>query len=320
MEFREYDLEFEQPLLELMEMICIMRQEGGAFENPQRIQKAIEELQTRTQELYANLSAWQTVQVVRHKDRPRTSDYIKLLFDDFLELHGDRTLGDDQAIIGGLATFYNRTVVVIGHQKGHGIQDQQQHSFGMAHPEGYRKAYRLMQMAGKFKFPIISLIDTPGAFPSLADEERGQARAIAANLALMARLPVPIIAVVIGEGGSGGALGIGVSDRLLMLEHSIYTVASPEAAAAILWRDSSFAPQAAEAMHIGAREILATKIIDGIIAEPLGGAHRNPALAATYLQTALKEHMGVLTHYSSEQLIEMRYQKFRTFDNFNSVS
>lgn len=320
MELREYDLEFEQPLIKLAETIRIMRQEGGTLENPERIQAAIEELQTRTQEIYANLSIWQTVQVVRHKDRPRANDYINLLFDDFLELHGDRTFGDDPALIGGLATFNNRTVMVLGHQKGHGIKDQQKCNFGMPHPEGYRKAYRLMQMAGKFKFPIISLIDTPGAFPSLADEERGQAKAIASNLVLMARLPVPIIAVVIGEGGSGGALGIGVANRLLMLEYSIYTVASPEAAASILWRDSSFAPQAAEAMHISAREILATRIIDEVVAEPVGGAHRNPALVASYLQTALKEHMEALSQYSSEQLIEMRYQKFRTLDTFDRIA
>jgi acetyl-CoA carboxylase carboxyl transferase subunit alpha len=182
----------------------------------------------------------------------------------------------------------------------------------MPHPEGYRKAYRLMQMAAKFKFPVISLIDTPGAFPGLADEERGQAEAIASNLALMARLPVPIIAVVIGEGGSGGALGIGVADRLLMLAHSVYTVAAPEAAASILWRDNAFAHRAAEAMRISAREVLATQIIDGLVPEPIGGAHRNAVLAARYLQTALKEHLSELKGYSPEQLIEMRYQKFRS--------
>lgn len=312
----EYDLEFEQPLLDLAKEIRLMLQEGGELENPTRIQKAQEALYTQMQEIYTNLNAWQTVQVARHKDRPRATDYIRLAFDDFLELHGDRAFGDDPALIGGLATFNHETVVVLGHQKGYGAKDQQFRNFGMPHPEGYRKAYRLMQMAGKFKFPVICLIDTPGAFPGLADEERGQAEAIASNLALMARLPVPIIAVVIGEGGSGGALGISVADRLLMLAHSVYTVAAPEAAASILWRDNAFAHRAAEAMRISAREVLATRIIDGLVPEPVGGAHRNPLLAASHLQAALKEHLSDLKRYSAEQLIEMRYQKFRAIGNF----
>jgi acetyl-CoA carboxylase carboxyl transferase subunit alpha len=311
MNLMEYDLEFEQPLIEMAEEIRLMRQEGGELENPTRIQTALEELHTQMQEIYANLNAWQTVQVARHKERPRATDYIRLVFDDFMELHGDRAFGDDPALIGGLATFDNETVLVLGHQKGYGAKDQQFRNFGMPHPEGYRKAYRLMQMAGKFKFPVVCLIDTPGAFPGLADEERGQAEAIASNLALMARLPVPIIAVVIGEGGSGGALGIGVADRLLMLAHSVYTVAAPEAAATILWRDNAFAHRAAEAMRISAREVLATRIIDGLVPEPVGGAHRNPVLAASHLQTALKEHLSDLKRYSPEQLIETRYQKFR---------
>jgi acetyl-CoA carboxylase carboxyl transferase subunit alpha len=315
-EAREYDLEFEQPLAELAREIQVLGQEGGRLENPMRIQEAEEELRTRMQEIYSSLNAWQTVQVARHKRRPHASDYIHLLCDDFMELHGDRTFGDDPALIGGLATFYGQTVLFLAHQKGYGTQDQQFRNFGMPHPEGYRKSYRLMQMAGKFKFPVISLIDTPGAFPGLEDEERGQAQAIAANLALMARLPVPIIAVVIGEGGSGGALGIGVADRLLMLEHSVYTVAAPEAAASILWRDNAFAPQAAEAMRISAREVLATQIIDGLISEPVGGAHRNPVLAASYLQAALKEHLWDLTQYTPAKLIEMRYQKFKAIGNF----
>ncbi|MEO7019913.1 MAG: acetyl-CoA carboxylase carboxyltransferase subunit alpha [Ktedonobacteraceae bacterium] len=316
----EYDLEFEQPLVALTETIRMMYQEGGELENPTRLQEAIGELHTRTQEIYASLSAWQTVQVARHKDRPHASDYIRLLFDDFLELHGDRIFGDDTALIGGLATFNDETVMLLGHQKGYGANDQQFRNFGMPHPEGYRKASRLMQMAGKFKLPVICFIDTPGAFPGLADEERGQAEAIASNLALMAQLPVPIIAVVIGEGGSGGALGISVADRLLMLEHSVYTVAAPEAAASILWRDKTFAPQAAEAMCISAREVLATQIIDGLIAEPIGGAHRNPILAASHLQAALKEHLWDLAQYAPEKLIEMRYQKFRTIGHFGQAA
>lgn len=319
MESLAYDLEFEKPLAALAQEIQVMRQEGCELENPIRLRQVIEELHTRTQEIYANLNAWQTVQVARHKARPCTTDYIQLIFDDFLELHGDRSFGDDTALIGGLARFHDETVLFVGHQKGHEAKEQQFRNFGMPHPEGYRKAYRLMQMAGKFKFPMICIIDTPGAFPGLADEERGQAQAIAANLALMARLPVPIIAVVIGEGSSGGALGISVADRLLMLEHSIYTVAAPEAAASILWRDNSFAPQAAEAMRISAREVLAMHIIDGLISEPMGGAHRNPLLAAGHLQTALKKHLSELKQYSPKQLIDMRYQKFRAIGHFGKV-
>ena len=312
----EYDLEFEKPLKELAAEIRLMQKEGGELENPTRIQEAVEELSSRMQEMYTNLSTWQIVQVARHKARPRTTDYINLIFDNFMELHGDRAFGDDPALVGGLATFNNETVIVLGHQKGYGPKDQQFRNFGMPHPEGYRKAYRLMQMAGKFKFPLICLIDTPGAFPGLADEERGQAEAIASNLALMARLRIPIIAVVIGEGGSGGALGIGVADRLLMLAYSIYTVAAPEAAASILWRDKSFAPQAAEAMQISAHEVLTTRIIDKLVPEPVGGAHRNPALAASFLKSALKEHLADLKKFSFEELIEMRYQKFRAIGNF----
>lgn len=312
LEPQEYDLGFEHPLKELVEEIRLLSLNSEKQENLLRIQEATEELQTRMQEIYSHLNAWQTLQVARHWRRPRASDYIHLLFDDFLELHGDRTFGDDKAIIGGIAEFQGQTVIVLGHQKGYGAKDQQFRNWGMPHPEGYRKAYRLMQMAAKFKFPVICLIDTPGAFPGLADEERGQAEAIASNLALMARLPVPIIAVVIGEGGSGGALGIGVADRLLMLEHSVYTVAAPEAAASILWHDKTLAPLAAEAMRISAREVFATQIIDDVVPEPPGGAHRDPVHAACYLRTALREHLWDLTQYSPEKLISMRYQKFRT--------
>jgi len=313
------DLELEQPLEELAEQIYTMREEGAYLENPGRIQEAMEEFHTRMQEIYANLTTWQTVQVARHKDRPRAIDYINLICDDFLELHGDRAFGDDPALIGGLATFNHETVMFLAHQKGRGAKDQQFRNFGMPHPEGYRKAYRLMDMAGRFKFPVICLIDTPGAFPGLDDEERGQSEAIASNLALMARLRVPIIAVVIGEGGSGGALAISVADRLLMLEHSVYTVAAPEAAASILWRDNAFAPQAAEAMRISARELLSTGIIDELVPEPVGGAHRNPTLAASHLQNILKEHLRDLKQHSPEALIELRYQKFRSMGRFGRL-
>ncbi len=319
MEPLEYDLEFEAPLEKLAGHIRTMRQEGGDLENPGRIQETIEELHTQVQEIYANLTTWQTIQVARHKDRPRALDYIRLMSDDFMELHGDRAFADDPALIGGLATFQHETVMFLAHQKGRGTKDQQFRNFGMPHPEGYRKAYRLMEMAAKFKFPVICLIDTPGAFPALEDEERGQGEAIAANLTLMARLPVPVIAVVIGEGGSGGALAISVADRLLMLEHSVYTVATPEAAASILWRNNTFAPQAAEAMRISARELLPTRIIDGLVPEPVGGAHRNATLAASHLQHALSEELRTLKQLTPAELIETRYQKFRTIGHVGRV-
>ena len=311
----DYDLEFEEPLAILAEELQIMQREGGSLEHATRLQEVQDELTTRTREIYARLTPWQTVQVARHKHRPRAADYIHLMCDDFLELHGDRTFGDDPAVLAGLATFHKQTAIFISQQKGRGIE-QQLHNFGMPHPEGYRKAHRLMKMAGKFHFPVICLIDTPGAFPGLEDEERGQSEAIASNLYLMSHLPVPIVAVVIGEGGSGGALGIGVADRLLMQEHSVYTVASPEAAASILWRDKSFAQEAANAMRISAQELIATQIIDSVIPEPLGGAHRDYTLAAGYLKYALQEHLNDLGHIPLPELLESRYQKFRAIGKF----
>jgi acetyl-CoA carboxylase carboxyl transferase subunit alpha len=313
----KYDLEFEQPLAEQASKIDMLRQEGDTSINTGRIQAAREELRVRRREIYGNLSAWETVLVARHKDRPRAIDFINLIADNFTELHGDRIFSDDRALIGGLATFNGETVMFLAHQKGRDAKEQQFRNFGMPHPEGYRKAFRLMQMAQKFKLPLICLIDTPGAFPALEDEGRGQAQAIAANLALMACLPVPIIAIVIGEGGSGGALGISVADCLLMLEHSVYTVAAPEAAASILWRDNCYAPQAANAMCISAYELLSTQIIDDVIFEPVGGAHADPYLAASYLQVAIKNYLSVLKQYSPEELLERRYQKFRAIGPFD---
>src|SRR6266446_3311179 len=313
-----YDLDFEKPLAELEKKIHGLQCKGEHLKPDDYLQlrKAEQELHHRTEEIYKNLTAWQTVQVARHKDRPYAADYIRLMCDDFFELHGDRSFGDDHAIMAGPAKLDGISVILVCHQKGRDMKEKQFHNYGLAHPEGYRKSARVMQQAEKFGFPILCLIDTSGASPAMQDEERGQAEAIAFNLYLMPRLHVPIIAAVIGEGGSGGALAISVADRLLMLEHSVYTVAAPEAAASILWRDNTFAPQAAEAMRISAREVLATQIIDGLIPEPVGGAHRNPVLAASHLQTALKEHLWALTQYSSEQLIEMRYQKFRTIGHF----
>ncbi len=313
-----YDLEFEKPLAELERKITALQRKGDRLrpEEHFQLQDAERELRHHTEEIYNNLSSWQTAQVARHKDRPYAADYIRLLCEDFFELHGDRSFGDDHAIMAGIASLDTHKVMLICHQKGRDTKEKQFRNLGMPHPEGYRKAARLMQQAEKFGFPIISLIDTSGAFPALGDEERGQAEAIAANLYLMARLRVPIIATVIGEGGSGGALAISLADRILMLEYSIYAVASPEAAASILWRDKSFAPQAAEAMRISARELKASGLIDDLVPEPLGGAHHNHRVAADNLRAALLHHLSELLPVPIDELIEQRYQKFRSIGKF----
>lgn len=313
-----YDLEFEKPLAELEKRIIALQRKGDRLRPNEhtQLQETERELQRRTEEIYQNLTAWQTVQVARHKNRPYSADYIRLMCDDFFELRGDRAFGDDHAIMAGPASLDGTTVMLVTHQKGRDTKEKQFHNFGMSHPEGYRKAVRLMEQAEKFGFPVICLIDTPAAFPSLADEERGQGRAIAANLYIMARLHVPIIAAVIGEGGSGGALAISVADRILMLENSIYSVAPPEAAASILWRDTAFAPQAAEAMRISARELKALGLVDALIPEPLGGAHRNHSLAAENLKAALSTHLAALKEVPVDALVEQRYQKYRAIGEF----
>jgi acetyl-CoA carboxylase carboxyl transferase subunit alpha len=317
-------LEFEKPLNELKKKIGMLQQKKHLKPDERaQLHQLMESLQCRTKEIYAKLTPWQIVQVARHQDRPCAADYIRLMCEDFLELHGDRTFRDDPAILAGPANLADMTVMFICQQKGHSIKEKQHHNFGMPHPEGYRKSYRLMQQAEKFGFPLICLIDTPGAFPGLEDEERGQSQAIASNLYLMSHLRVPIISVVIGEGGSGGALAIGIADRLLMLEYSIYTVAAPEAAASILWRDTALAPEAAEAMRISARELAEAKVIDELIPEPLGGAHRDHALTAHNLKTTLLRHLSDLRHIAPEELLERRYQKFRamgTFERYNPTS
>ncbi len=316
-----YDLEFEKPLADLEKKIVGLQRKGDRLKQDElaQLQEAERELSKRTAEIYKNLTSWQTVQVARHKDRPYSADYIKLICDDFFEMHGDRNFGDDHAIKAGPALLDGQTVMLISQQKGRDTKEKQFYNLGMPHPEGYRKAHRLMQQAERFRMPIICLIDTPGAFPALPDEERGQSEAIAANLYLMARLRVPIIAAVIGEGGSGGALAISIADRLLMLEHSIFTVVSPEAAATILWRDTAFAPQAAEAMKISAKELKALNLVDEVIPEPLGGAHRNHELSATNLKAVLLKHLSELKGRGLEELLELRYQKFRAIGQFGQV-
>jgi len=312
-------LDFEQPLLELELRIAAL----VALDDPTRadeIAKLEERLTRLRQRTYAGLSAWQRTQLARHPKRPHTRDWCKLLLDDFLELHGDRVYGDDAAIVGGLARFESQSVVVIGHQKGRDTREKIARNFGMPHPEGYRKAHRLMDLAAKFGKPVVTFIDTPGAYPGLAAEERGQAEAIARNLKRMASLPVPIIVVVTGEGGSGGALAIGMGNRVLMLEYAVYSVISPEGCAAILWGDAGKAPDAAEAMRTTAPELLQLGIIDGIVPEPVGGAHRNWEGAAAGLRAAIREQLWTLRPKSREELVSERYEKFRRMGRFEEAT
>ncbi|HWO05250.1 MAG TPA: acetyl-CoA carboxylase carboxyltransferase subunit alpha, partial [Methylomirabilota bacterium] len=269
------ELEFEKPLLELENRIAELRASEDSLAARDEIAKLEERLARQQQRVYSGLTAWQRTQIARHPKRPHTLDLVNLLLEDWVELHGDRVFGDDKAIVGGIATFDGEPVVVIGHQKGRDTRENIARNFGMPHPEGYRKALRLMQLAGKFGKPIITLIDTPGAYPGLAAEERGQAEAIARNLREMAGLPTPVICVVTGEGGSGGALALGVGNRVLMLEYSIYSVISPEGCAAILWGEAAKAPEAAELMRVTAPDLLKLGVIDAIVPEPVGGAHRN---------------------------------------------
>lgn len=313
-----YDLEFEKPLAELEKKITSLQRKADRLkhEELQQLQEAERELRYRTEDIYKNLTSWQTVLVARHKDRPYAADYLRLIAEDFFELHGDRSFGDDHAIMAGPAQLDGQVVMFVCHQKGRDLKERQYRNLGMPHPEGYRKAQRLMRQAERFGFPIICLIDASGASPGLIDEERGQSEAIASSLYLMARLRIPIVACVIGEGGSGGALAISLADRILMMEHSIYTVAAPEAAASIMWRDSVYAPQAAEAMRISAREIKELNLVDELIPEPLGGAHRNHQLAADNLKAALLRNLAELGPIPIEELLEKRYQKFRTIGEF----
>ncbi len=303
-------LEFERPIIELEQKVDEMRRVIDDLD----LNDEIDALEKRVNELrssvYGNLTRWQKVQLARHPDRPYTLDYIRHMTTDFVELHGDRYYGDDHAIVGGFAKLEKQTVMVIGQQKGRDTKSNLYRNFGMANPEGYRKALRLMELAAKFNRPIITLIDTPGAYPGLEAEERGQAEAIARNLFEMARLQVPIIIVIIGEGASGGALGIGVGDRVLMLENTWYNVISPESCSSILWRSWDYKEQAAEALRLTAPDLLSQGIIDRIIPEPLGGAHRNHVEAALLLKTALIEEIKKLQSVKPEQLRRNRIKKF----------
>jgi acetyl-CoA carboxylase carboxyl transferase subunit alpha len=303
-------LEFEKPIFELEQKMEEMRRYA---DNPDialeivRIEKRVNQLQ---QTVYAGLTRWQKVQLARHADRPYTLDYISAITRDFIELHGDRTFRDDKAIVGGFARIEDRAVMIIGHQKGRDTKSNLYRNFGMPNPEGYRKALRLMKLAEKFNKPVVTLLDTPGAYPGLEAEERGQAEAIARNLLEMARLRVPIVVVIIGEGASGGALGIGVGDRILMLENAWYSVISPESCSSILWRSWNYKEQAAEALQLTAPDLKKQGIIDVIVPEPMGGAHRSPERAAQILKDILLAEIRNLSKLKPERLIERRVEKF----------
>lgn len=306
-------LNFEKPITELEKKIEELKNFGSSknidlSSEIRRLQDKLEELKKDT---YGNLTPWQKVQIARHPARPYTLDYIHTMMSDFLELHGDRAFADDKAMVCGLAKLDGRKVAVIGHQKGRDTKDNLKRNFGCAHPEGYRKALRIMQLAEEFGLPVVIFIDTPGAYPGIGAEERGQSQAIALNLREMMRIAVPIIAAVIGEGGSGGALGVGVADRVCVLENSYYSVISPEGCAAILWKDGSKAPEAAEVLKLTAQDLLRMGIIDEIIPEPLGGAHRDPQTAGQNLKHVIQRNLKEIEAKDIKELLRLRYKKFR---------
>ncbi|GAA4173554.1 acetyl-CoA carboxylase carboxyltransferase subunit alpha [Sphingobacterium sp. ML3W] len=304
--------DFEKPIADLQLQIEKVTQvaEKTQVDMSATVRELEEKLASTEKEIYSNLTGWQNVQMSRHQDRPQTYDYIEAICDEFIELHGDRTVKDDKAIVGGMASIDGNPVMIIGHQKGKNTKERQYHNFGMANPEGYRKALRLMKMAEKFNKPVITLIDTMGAYPGLEAEERGQGEAIARNLMEMAVLKVPIICVVIGEGASGGALGIGVGNRVYMMEHTWYSVISPESCSSILWRSWDHKEKAAEALKLTSSDMLSNGLIDGIIPEPLGGAHQDPAKAAANLKEQLLKDLAELTAKDSDTLIKERIDKF----------
>jgi acetyl-CoA carboxylase carboxyl transferase subunit alpha len=307
-------LDFEKPILELEKKIDELKRftTEKKIDLSSEVRRLEEKLGLLKKETYSTLSPWQTVQLARHPQRPYTLDYISMLMTDFIELHGDRAFGDDKALICGLAKLDGAKVVVIGHQKGRDTKENLKRNFGCAHPEGYRKALRVMQLAEEFNLPIIIFIDTPGAYPGIGAEERGQSQAIATNLREMTGIGVPIIATVIGEGGSGGALGIGIADRVFVLENSYYSVISPEGCAAILWKDGSKAPLAAEVLKLTGQDLLKFGIIEGIVAEPLGGAHRDPQKTAQNVKETITKHLKDLLTLDKQELLRLRYKKFRS--------
>ncbi len=314
-------LDFEQPIAELDAKIQELRKAstGPAVNIETEVNGLQEKLRVRTAEIFKALTPWQISQLARHPQRPYTTDYLGLVFDEFHELAGDRAFADDAAIVGGLARLDGRAVVVIGQQKGRDTKAKIRRNFGMPRPEGYRKALRLMKMAERFKLPLFTFIDTPGAYPGVGAEERGQSEAIARNLLEMAELRIPVICTVIGEGGSGGALAIGVGDRTLMLEYSTYSVISPEGCASILWKSADKARDAAENLALTAKRLLEHKLIDRIVPEPLGGAHRDPAAMAATLKNILLEELALLDRVDTPSLLENRYRRLRSYGAYEAA-
>ena len=307
-------LEFEKPISDLESKIEKLRLSGGIEKDIEsETSKLSSQIEKLTKEIYSNLSIWQKVQVARHPHRPHFSDYIENIFSDFDELHGDRVFGEDKAIIGGLARFKKRPVVVVGQEKGKSTEDKISRNFGMAQPEGYRKTARLMKMAEDFELPLISFIDTPGAYPGIESEERGMSEAIAKNLSLLSNLKTPIIVIITGEGGSGGALAIGIGDHVCMLEHSIYAVASPEACASIVWRDGSKAKDAAEAMKVDASNLKNLGLVDEVIEEPLGGAHRDIRGVSNSISQVIEKKLLTFDEVDISDLINKRYEKIMSY-------
>lgn len=306
-------LDFEKPIVELEKKIEELKHyiAERKIDLSSEVKKLEDKLEHLRKDTYTKLSAWQKVQIARHPKRPYTLDYVNLLMTDFLEIHGDRLFSDDKAIVAGLAKLDKQKVLVIGHQKGRDTKENLKRNFGCAHPEGYRKAIRLMQLAEEFNIPVIIFIDTPGAYPGIGAEERGQSQAIATNLREMASIATPIISVVIGEGGSGGALGIGVADRIYVLENSYYSVISPEGCAAILWKDGSKAPDAANVLKLTGEDLIGFNVIDGVISEPLGGAHHDPEKTARNIKEIITKDLKVLSGLKKEELLKLRYKKFR---------
>ncbi|MEO6146668.1 MAG: acetyl-CoA carboxylase carboxyltransferase subunit alpha [Sulfuriferula sp.] len=314
-------LDFEQPIAELEAKIEELRyvQDDSALDISEEIGRLQKKSEKLTKDIYAKLTPWQISQVARHPQRPYTLDYIGALFSDFEELHGDRAYGDDPAIVGGLARFNDQSVMLIGHQKGRDTKEKIYRNFGMPRPEGYRKALRLMRLAEKFSVPVMTFIDTPGAYPGIGAEERGQSEAIARNLFVMAELKTPILCTIIGEGGSGGALAIGVGDQTMMLQYSTYSVISPEGCASILWKSADKASVAAETLGITAPRLKSFDLIDHIVGEPLGGAHRDPALMMQSMKTALQDALGDLTSQPLDTLLKTRYERLMSYGRFKDT-
>ncbi|GAA5416333.1 acetyl-coenzyme A carboxylase carboxyl transferase subunit alpha [Paraliobacillus ryukyuensis] len=312
-------LEFEKPIVELKEKISELKRltEGSEMDLSNEISTLEKRLEKLEVDIYSNLNSWERVQIARHGKRPTTLDYVNEIFTGFIELHGDRLFGDDPAIVTGIAKYQGNPVTIIGHQRGKNTKDNIYRNFGSPHPEGYRKALRQMKLAAKFNRPIITFIDTKGAHPGKAAEERGQGEAIARNLMEMASLQVPIISIVIGEGGSGGALGIGVADQIFMLENSTYSVISPEGGASILWKDAKFAKEAAESMKITARDLKELEIIDQVISEPRGGAHRDMQAQAKEIDKQIEQSLATLVQMDKDALIEGRWQKYKNIGSMD---